>query len=332
MIDVKKAYTYFQNKFRIKKSSKGWYGFDCPVCRANGYDNKMAVHFGTEYVKCWSASCLFGRGSVLDFIAYIENFDGTFEARMYLLEYETSLIDLDYDSTPRRSVEKKAIELPTGFHTILKGEGLIADRARQYLSGRGFDLKLLDREGFGFCMEEHKEFHKNYFGYIIVPFIIDNRLRYFLGRDFLNRGEQFRYKNPKYEVYGVEKADWIFNEDAIYMYKEVFLNEGWADAKTIGKQGISTQGWSISDKQRTKILRSNLERLVIVADTGAYQPAVKAAMHFVDKLETYVVNFDEPELAEFGKDVNEVGMERFMKAYQTTKPMTRKKAMEILIG
>ena len=114
------------------------------------------------------------------------------------------------------------------------------------------------------------------------------------------------------------------------MYKEVFLNEGWADAKTIGKQGISSQGWNLSQKQKTKILRSNIERLVIVADRGAYKEAVKTARLFLNKKEIFVVNFDDRELADFGKDVNDVGLDRFMKVYSKTKPMTDNEAMRIL--
>ena len=329
MIDVQRAHTYLHNKYFLKPSSKGWYSYTCPVCAAGGYKNIMGVNFGSEHVKCWSPSCQFGKGSITDFVMFSENLPSPFDARMFIANYEPSLVNIEQNNV-RRLVDKVDVTLPKGFSTILSGSGPMAIKARRYLANRGFDLKLMDREGFGYCSESDKNYHKDYYGYIIVPFIIEGKLRYFLGRDFLDREPKNKYKNPKFDVFGVEKSEWLFNEDAINMYKEIFLNEGWADARTIGNQGVSTQGWNLSEKQKSKLLRSNIERLVVVADRGAYLAAVKTALAFVDKKKVFVVNFDDPILADFGKDVNEVGLDRFYKGYQKTKQMTRKRAMEIL--
>jgi hypothetical protein len=231
--------------------------------------------------------------------------------------------------------EKHPIELPTGFNSIMEGRGILGIRARDYMQSRGFNLEQLDKRGFGYCNEHDTEFNEDYFGYIIIPFWVRGQLQYFIGRDFLGRGEKWRYKNPAKAKFGVGKADLFYNEDALMVEDRVIMVEGWADAETVGPEGISSQGWSLSQMQRDKMHRANAREFIFLPDYGVnekgesyYKLACKAAMEFMAHKKCRVVNPEE--LRQYGKDANEIGYDRVNRAIVRTPLLTDSTAMEIM--
>jgi DNA primase len=324
-INNKKAYTYFKNRFDLKKTSQNWWSFDNPFDPEGEGRRKMAVHFSYEVVKCWRT------GYKQDIINFVMDYENISIYNAYkLIESQTdSNIDLNLLDKVTFSSINSNISLPDGFNSILSGDGILGKRARKYLVGRGFDLKTLSNLGFGYVNSEDSE----YFGYIIIPFKIKGLLTYYIGRDFI--GNFLRYKNPSKQSIGIGKGDLFYNEDALSLYDTVFLTEGWADALTIGKQGIASMGWYLSNTQKDKILFSKIKRLVMIPDIGHekntsfYQKAANIAFDFLNNKEVYLVDLRPCE--KYGKDVNEIGLERVKQLIAETKPLTFKEATSIII-
>lgn len=311
IIDPRKSYNYFDSNFELKKSTNGWWVMDCPRC---GNDNKKGgVHFHYGIYKCWVCE---NPTNIVKFVSELEACS-YFQALDILNNRKASNISLDYSSLGQavKIENDRYIDMPKGFHTLMEGDGILATRAREYLTGRGYDIEELDFEGFGYCNEqctqkELDEGKEDLFGYILIPFKMEGRLIYYIGRDYI--GNFLRYKNPSKSKFGIGKGDLLFNGDALNIYEECFLLEGWADAKTLAPSAMSSQGWSLSTSQKSLIQKSKVcKRLTLVPDAGAdnsgelfYTKALKLACDFVEDREVRVLNLNG--LGE-GKDVNELG-------------------------
>ena len=329
MVDPKKAYKYFKNNFVLTKPSpKQWYGFNCTVCDGGRHKLKMAVHFGRFHVKCWEC------GYAAALVEFVGEYEGisAYEARIMLYAYDEAEEAPEMFASLRQRDPVGKVTLPLGFNLLLDGTGMLGERARDYLEGRDFDLDLLDSMGFGYCNKKHKEKDQNFFGYIIVPFKRRGVLRYFIGRDYT--GNYLRYKNPDSDELGVGKTDYFFNEDALDLYKEVDVMEGWTDAVTLGKKAMSTQGPGMSYKQKSKLLLSRVEVVTLIPDLGEdgqgrsfYRLALKEAGALMDAgKKVRVLNL--VPFTDLGKDVNEIGKVNVEEIKKSAEVLTNKTLME----
>lgn len=331
MLNDKKLYTYL-TKFDIRSSSKGWLSLTCPYC-GGGKSNERsgAIHIESEYFKCWRAKCGVSK-SLTDFIIDNENipyrevyrFIDSFQA-----SYFTSSEISGYTNTSANIKLKKDIELPYGYVGLFDDDSVLAIKAQRYLTKRGFDVSFLESKGWGFSGLEHKEFKFNYYGYIIIPFVIRGRFVYYIGRDFLNRGSKYKYKNPERNSFGVGKADVLYNEDALVKFKIVYMTEGLFCAETIGEAGFSTQGWALSFNQINKIMKSPCSTLITAADKGFYVKAIKTMIPFLEvKKEIRVVSFEG--MPDKYNDVNAIGKDAFMDMVESTPKLSLGLAMDII--
>jgi DNA primase len=315
-----KVYTYFSDNFVLSKfSPQGWLSFDCTFC---GKYKKMAVHLEIQYVKCWScgAAC-----NVAEFVQEVEGCN-YYEACQTINSCRMSAIDLEVLSEiAAEGKVNEDITLPDGWQSITEGAGMLGKRARAYLESRGFDIDVLDFKGFGYCNKHHEDINKDFYGYIIVPFRSNGSLQYYLGRDFMNNF--LRYKNPPADWVGVGKADVIYNEEALYMHKTIFVVEGWSDAEMLGKRGTATLGWNMSRTQLNKYYKSKASKLVFIPDAGIdmatgqtyYQKAVQTAVGFIETdKKVYVVDLNS--VSDKGKDVCEIGLDMVIDLYKHHTP------------
>lgn len=327
-IDPKQAYSYLSNNFRLHKSTNGWYNFKCPFCNEIILREKIAINFDTLYVKCWV--CAF-RGFILDFIQEYEGVSRR-EAVDILRGCKPAIIKLDQIEENRFTISD--VGLPETYCPIMEGEGILGVRARAYLRDRGFDLRIMDKLGIGYGQRSSSKISEDedYFGYIIVPFKQRGKLQYFIGRDYI--GNFLRYKNPPKELFNIGKGEIVFNSDALLVQDEVFIMEGWADACTVGSQGTSTQGWSMSKRQQSLYFNSNAEIFVFVPDAGEeagvtfYERAVELAMDFLEIKTVFVLDLNREE----GKDANSIGKKRILEIYKNTPRLTFERATEILMN
>jgi hypothetical protein len=327
MLDSRKAYTWFNNNYVLKKQSNGWYPFDCPFCPDGDGAAKMSVNFQYETCKCWVCGY---KDRIAMFVSEVLDVS-YFEAKEIIDSEKKSSITLETAGAIR--VERKtalvSIEMPKGFKPLVGKSTVMRDRACAYLDGRGFDVEAMDAAGFGFCDVQHKDSEENFFGYIIVPFSKKGKIVYYLGRDYI--GNFLRYKNPKEEICGVGKSELVFNEDALNIYNTCYLTEGWSDAVTMGNSGISTQGWSVSADQLFIINSSSCKNLVVLADVGFYQQAVSTAIKFMGNKKVTVVNFEAfGYTKESGKDANAIGRDKVMEMVKKSKVLTDLDVIKIL--
>lgn len=334
MLNTKKLITYLQKAFDIKPSSRGWYSMKCPICHG-GNKNEIsgAIHPETEHFKCWRAKCGAKR-SAHDIIIQAEGINYT-KVYSFIEEFKESTVVLGTNTQARKhdlgsELSYHKIDLPEGFTSLLEDDDLMALKARNYVKSRGFKASYLDSIGWGFVNEKAKIFAEDFYGYLIIPFISRGQLVYYLGRDFLNRDKKYKYKNPKKEVVSVGRSDLIYNEDALRKYKTIYLSEGTLCAQTMGVQGVATLGWSLSPVQKSKILKSNIEEMVVAADIGFYKKAVQAMIPFLEHKKIKIINFERPELAKFGGDVNDVGRDIYLSAVKKTQYLTMETAMDII--
>lgn len=329
MINKNKAFTYFINEFEATHTTKGWYGFQCPFCGDMRARKKAAVNIQLGSVKCWVCGY---KGSLVDFVM---DYEGVryFDAKDILNSCAETTVDLSII----RDIGKpkfSEVRLPEGFTPITEGEGIMGTRARNYLVGRGFDLEELDRIGIGYCSEQTDDPDTNFFGYIIIPFKRRGSLVYYIGRDYF--GHFLRYKNPPTTEFNVGKSELVFNEDALDLYDECQVLEGWADATTIGRTATSTQGWNISPAQFKIYVESGCDALTFIPDAGAdesgdkfYYKALRAAEKFLPyKKEIRVLDLNS---LEGGKDVNEMGKDVVMDLRQRTPPLTTELIIKTLM-
>jgi len=298
MIDRDKMFSYM-NKFHgpLTPSTNNYYSCDCPIC---GGKNKFAVNFNYLTGKCWKG-CF--NGFLLDVLRLYHQIS-YFEAHELIDQQE---VQIHIPAAVNRVGKNAKISLPSGFHSILDGNGSLAIRARDYLEGRGFDLNYLDRIGVGYVNIEHTNPLENYFGRIIVPFKRDGVLSYFIGRTFID--DFLRYKNPAKSLCGVGKSDLFFNEEAFYISPKVYITEGWACAASIRQCGASQQGSSPSLIQRNIIIKSPVQEVVLVPDAFFYAQGLQAARQLIQHKKVKVINLDEFEAQGLGKDVAEIGIE-----------------------
>ena len=258
----------------------------------------MCVNFSYNRVKCWRTGYA---GSVMQFVQDYENID--YKVAKELIN-DFSEGDINLEVRKFSTLERKEVYLPHGFRSLTEGNGMMAVRARKYLERRGFDPEELDAEGFGYGAIRHEDVREDYFGYIIVPFKSQGKLKYFIGRDYIDN--EFKYKNPKTEKFGIGKSHILFNEDALDYEKSVYITEGWSDARTLGTLGVATLGWSMSEWQYERIMLSACDDLIFLHDRGFRKETVKAAMKFIGFKNVYVPDL-EPIMSENCKDVNDLG-------------------------
>lgn len=303
--DPRKIKGYFNTNFDLMESSNGWSNMDCPFC---GKEGKMAINFHYAHAKCWV--CGYSEHA----IKFISDYEGVDISTSKKKLKSSSSLNI-HKLNKAHSKEVSSVDLPNGYKSISEASGTLSERARRYLIGRGFDIDQLDLMGFGFSDDSESD----YFGCIIIPFKSHGKLVYYIGRDFL--GSYFRYINPSKENVGVGKGDVIFNSDSLDINSKVYITEGWSDALTMGFNGISSQGWSLSYTQVNRILNSSCDELVFLPDSGGdgrdsfYSKALNTALQFIDHKKVKVLDL---ELLNKGNDVNEIGKKNILKLEEGT--------------
>jgi hypothetical protein len=112
---------------------------------------------------------------------------------------------------------------------------------------------------------------------IIVPLFEDDKVVYFIARDFMG-GAYKKYDNPKKEEISIGKEEVVFNINGARMVNQAVICEGVFDAIRVGIDGVAILGTSISELQYIKLL--SLKRIYVMLDSDAYDKAAKIASKF----------------------------------------------------
>lgn len=314
MLDSKKAFSYFTDKHNIKESTNDWYTFDCPFC---GKEDKHAVSFEHNSCKCWVCGY---KDSIQSFIMDCEGLEYG-QVKKLVNSYDPSPF-FKFDFTHVANTTSASIQLPFGYKPITYGTSILADRARAYLIGRGYSIDYMDKLGIGYVDQSTDHYFTDYFGYIIIPFKKKGRLYYFNARNFMEGNP--RYKNPSSELYGIGKAELVWNDDALLYKNRIFVMEGVFSALTVGDEGIALMGKAISKKQIDKLIASPCTEVVVCLDQGCH----KESFEVIYPLLTHKSSVKYLKLTD--GDPNDLGRDKIMELYRMAKPLNYATVFDIL--
>ena len=286
-----KLKSYFSRKIGSYTYRNGWDKSTCPYC---GKEGKFGINLSLNRCNCFRCG---EHPSPIQLVMYLENFS-TYSEVYHFINSNDSL-DTTYVFKEEVELrEHKDLYLPDGFKSLMLGTSNVAKIARKYVEGRGFDPLEVARMGWGYGTKG------KFFGYLIIPFTESGKLVYYNARRFLGGGP--RYNNPDTTDTGVGKSFVIYNKEALSMYKSVFLCEGAINAATMGERGIASGGKAISRYQVNEILKSPVERVIILLDPDAKDKAIELAIKLVNYKKVKVVFLPD------GKDVNDLGKEHVL--------------------
>lgn len=293
-----KLYTYFVKRLGAWDYRRGW--LRVPTCPYCGRKEKMGINLSLFRCNCFRCNA---HPSPTQLIMDIEHLDTYAELLNFLDKGDFN--ELTFKEEKYELSESKPIYLPEGFINIYQGKNQLCRSVQNYMRHRGFDISYLSRMGVGYVESGPL------FGYLIIPFTYQGKLIYYNARNVLGNGP--RYNNPSKDITGLGKEFIIFNRDALDMYRTVFICEGAINAMTMGERGIATMGKAISQYQTNILIKSSVERFIILLDPDAAHYAINLGLKLVSfkKVKVVILPFKD-------KDVNDLGKHKVMKyVYQT---------------
>lgn len=292
-----KLRTYMVKRLGAFDYKHGWMRIpSCPYCHR---ENKLGVNLSNYRTNCFRCGA---HPSPAQLVMDVEKLDTYSELLKFL--NTGGFTELHFKEEKVELADPVPMYLPEGFKLINQGSSELSEIVRRYMISRGFDIKNLANLGVGYCS------NKDLFGYLIIPFYYQGKLRYYNARNVIGNGP--RYNNPNKDITGVGKEFIIFNHDALHMYRSIFLCEGAINALTMGERGIATMGKAISRYQINEIIKSPVEKVIILLDPDAKQYAISTALKLVNFKRVKVVYLPED------NDVNDLGRNKTLKlVYQT---------------
>ena len=286
---------YFEIKLQAFDYRHSWMKSRCPFC---GKEMKFGINLGLNRTNCFRCG---EHPSAVDLVMHLEGLEKYTDVVRFLENEQFSGYVFKEEVFELKG--RKELYLPEGFKLLNQGTSMLAKSARAYVKRRGFDIDTVSKMGWGYGTKG------KYFGYLIIPFHEKGQLTYFNARLFIGNGP--RYNNPDTSESGLGKSFIIYNKDALEMYKTVFICEGAINAQTMGERGIASGGKAISRYQINEIIKSPVERIIILFDPDAKQNAIDLALKLVQYKKVKVVFLPE------GKDVNDLGRkETLRRIYQ----------------
>lgn len=289
--------TYLVKRLGCFDYKHGW--MRVPICPYCGRKEKMGVNLTMFRCNCFRCNA---HPSPSQLIMDIENIDTYSELIQFLNQGDFN--ELTFKEEKYELAETKPIYLPEGFVNISVGTGTLGKIMQNYVKKRGFTIDYLSRMGVGYCNSG------SLFGYLIIPFTYQGKLTYYNARLVVGNGP--RYNNPNKDITGLGKEFIIFNRDALDMYRTIFICEGAINALTMGERGIATMGKAISRFQLNLIIKSQVERIIILLDSDAKLYAINLALKLVPFKKVKVILFEDE------KDVNDLGYHKVMRMVYNT--------------
>jgi DNA primase len=280
-----------------KKSSKGNYAFNCPIC--NHHKPKLEVQLttnkkGENAFHCWVCEL---KGLKLPNL-----FRKVKAPREKQLELHAIL-----GTSARQDIEQNTniVELPKEFKHLAADTSLEARRARAYLKKRGITLTEIIKYGIGHATSGRYDNH------IIIPSYDNNfRINYFVARSL--DPNAFR----KYDSPSCDKNNIIGFEALINWSLPIILVEGSFDAMAVRRNSIPLFGKRIPNALMQKLVESSVKTIYIALDRDAQKDALNHAETLLNYgKEVYFVDMED-------KDPNEMGFEQFTKLLHTAQPLT----------
>lgn len=287
------------NEYLIKKIGmydyrRGWLKGDCPSCGKH----KFGVNLGRNKSNCFSCGY---EPKPLNLLMELENTEELSEVYQVLNHLE----GIEYYEEEVEAYQlKEDTVLPEGYKNIKRGESVLGKSARAWIKRRGFNINKMSCKGWGYGTKG------KYAGYIIMPFYKGNRLTYFNARLYCGSGPKFN--NPDISEFGLGKSFIIYNHEALFIYKTVWIVESVTNSETIGDNACAMGGKSLSSPQINEIIKSPCEKVIIGLDRDALEQAINLAFKLIDYKKVKIVIMPDK------KDINDLGKKQSkLKGYQS---------------
>ena len=253
--------------------------FVCPF--SHHRKPKLAVNLTTQRWQSWIDTNAKGR-SIFALFKRLQVPSNYFAelSKIVKLPKNTNLAD----------TENQYVALPYEFKRLTETHTDFSySKAMRYLKNRGIKSYDIERYDIGYCDKG------DYAGRIIVPsFDIDNKLNYFLARDFTGTA-YLKYKNPP-----VSKDVVVFENQIDFTEPLVFC-EGVFDAIAIRRNAIALLGKNIPSKLKMRLIEYGVKEVSIVLDNDAYKNALAMSESLMnDNIRVKLVEMENEDAADLG--------------------------------
>lgn len=303
-----KLYSYFVEKLDLKENNKNWLVGDCPHC---GKKKKFGINVQMNMTNCFV--CM-EKMSPLNLVKELEGFKSFNEVTRLLERYESFSIELTDHVREKNETNNDKVRviqtLPKEYKMVGLYDSKLEHIVRAQLKRRGFSVTKAMMLGFGYCGTG--EFAQR----LIIPFYRNGKVIYFNARQITQIGS--KYKNPNEEDFGIGKGNIIYNHDALYFFKKVWLFEGAFNAATIGNNATATGGKGLSKWQINEYIVSPCKEIIIGLDDDAYKEALQIALALAPHKKVKILKFPK------GKDANDLGRAATKELEKNTPYMTYK--------
>lgn len=293
---LSRLYSWFMKVLNLRPYHRNWLQGTCPFC---GGKDKLGVKPLTNNAKCFK--CGYDK-KVIDLAMDILHVDTKKEAWDIIWDADIPELNIrQIIGEEKINNQEHELSLPENCNNIALGHGKVARMARKYLKNRGFNIVDLSEKGYGYFYDGP------YYGYIFIPYTFRGKLVYWNARRFMGPVGT-KYKNPTAEDIGLGKSYVIYNKEALYLYKRVYICEGAFNAETMGDAGIATAGKFLTDYQVDTIIKAPVAEVVLLLDPDAEAQSVDLGIKLALHKKVKIVIFDDPE-----KDVNDYGKKRTLR-------------------
>lgn len=253
--------------------------FVCPF--SHHRKPKLAVNLSTQRWQSWIDTNAKGR-SIFSLFKRLQVPSNYFD--------ELSRIVKIPKSSQTQETKEEYVSLPYEYKRLTETHTDFSyAKAMKYLKNRGIESYDIERYDIGYCDKG------DYSGRIIVPsYDVDNKLNYFLARDFTGNA-YLKYKNPP-----VSKDVVVF-ENQIDFSEPLILCEGVFDAMAIRRNAIALLGKNIPNKLKMRLVQHGVKEVSIVLDNDAFKNALYLSESLMnDNIKVRLVRMGSEDAADLG--------------------------------
>ena len=253
--------------------------FVCPF--SHHRKPKLAVNLSTQRWQSWIDTNAKGR-SIFSLFKRLQVPSNYFD--------ELSRIVKIPKSSQTQETKEEYVSLPYEYKRLTETHTDFSyAKAMKYLKNRGIESYDIERYDIGYCDKG------DYAGRIIVPsYDVDNKLNYFLARDFTGNA-YLKYKNPP-----VSKDVVVF-ENQIDFSEPLILCEGVFDAMAIRRNAIALLGKNIPNKLKMRLVQHGVKEVSIVLDNDAFKNALYLSESLMnDNIKVRLVRMGSEDAADLG--------------------------------
>ena len=253
--------------------------FVCPF--SHHRKPKLAVNLSTQRWQSWIDTNAKGR-SIFALFKRLQVPSNYFD--------ELSRIVKIPKSSQTQETKEEYVSLPYEYKRLTETHTDFSyAKAMKYLKNRGIESYDIERYDIGYCDKG------DYAGRIIVPsYDADNKLNYFLARDFTGNA-YLKYKNPP-----VSKDVVVF-ENQIDFSEPLILCEGVFDAMAIRRNAIALLGKNIPNKLKMRLVQHGVKEVSIVLDNDAFKNALYLSESLMnDNIKVRLVRMGSEDAADLG--------------------------------